>query len=344
MRMQQRVRLVDIARAAKVTVPTVSHVLAGRAKAKRISARLEKKIRGLAGRLGYRPNLLARSLVTQHSMTIGVLVANLGESFYPSVMSCLHQQLHAHGYLLLFSNHYWNSNLFLEEAQALQQRSVDALVLGPVPEIGRNLRAIQHLKAQCPVVAFEWTHPSLDSILNHSKTLGAAAADYLLRQRARRVLAVTSNETGDLMRTLPLAVKERLKWFQKRFASRAGNRVEIWAAANERDLVERIRKALALGRLAEFDGLFFAGTALAELCMNELLEAKPGLLQELVSIAISGNPPPFHLQRHMAVLYQNPCALGECLARTLLGRLKGERHRPTTIDIPAELIEYVQSA
>lgn len=336
---RHRVRLADIAQAAGVTVQTVSHVLLGRARVKRISVRLEKKIQVLAKRLGYRPNLLARSLSTQRSMTIGVLVSNLGESFYPAVMARLHEQVSKHGYMLFFSNHYMKSDLFREEVSVLQQRSVDALVLGPVPEIERNIHEIRNIARHCSVVAFDWSHPALDSALNRPQTLGRAAADYLLQKDVRRVLALSLDESAGQLHGLHFVIEGRLKWFQKRFESHPGRSTVVWHATSSDDLVERLRRGLALGQLSEFDGIFFPHTIAAEIFLTELLGAAHELLRRMALVAIGGDPSRFYLRRHMAIFYQNPMVLGDHLAERLLAQIGNRNFTPQITDLPSELIE-----
>lgn len=337
---QKRVRLADIAKVAKVTIPTVSHVLAGRARTKRISEALEKRIQEIARRLGYRPNLLARSLITQRSMTIGILVANLGESFYPAVMARLHHQVRQHGYLLLFTNHYCDAKLFREEVHALQQRSVDAIVLGPVPEPIKDVREICEMAEQCPVVAFEWSHPALDCVLNSAKALGRTAADYLLGKGVRKVLAISLEEKEGMLHGLPSVLEERLKWFQKRFESRVRNTVTIWRMTNAEDLVERLIQALSANELTEFDGFFFPKKLAGELFLNETLHIQPDLLGR-ETILISGEAFRPSLRRHMAVLYQDPSVIGDRLAEKLLARIENRQLKPETLDVPAELLERI---
>lgn len=337
---QKRVRLADIAEVAQVTIPTVSHVLAGRARSKRISEALEKRIQDIALQLGYRPNLLARSLITQRSMTIGILVANLGESFYPAVMARLHYQMRQHGYLLLFTNHYMDAKLFREEVNALQQRSVDAIVLGPVPDEVKELREIGNLAAQCPVVGFEWSHPALDCVLNSAKTLGQAAADYLLGKGVRKVLAISLVEDEGMLHGLPGVLAERLKWFQKRFESQSRNKVTVWQMNNAEELVERLGRSLAANALQEFDGFFFPKKLSGELFLNETIHLQPDLLKR-EAILISGEAFRPSLRRHIAVLYQDPSTIGDRLAEKLLARIENRQLKPATIDIPAELLERI---
>jgi LacI family transcriptional regulator len=89
--------LIDIARETQTSVSTVSRVLAGGAVAQRISEQTRTRVLEAAKRMGYRPNLLARSLRTRKSNTVAMLVADIGNPFYASIGSMIEQLLYPLG-------------------------------------------------------------------------------------------------------------------------------------------------------------------------------------------------------------------------------------------------------
>ncbi|MBI4026509.1 MAG: LacI family DNA-binding transcriptional regulator [Verrucomicrobia bacterium] len=337
---RRNVTLADIAKTAHASIPTVSQVLTGLAREKRVSVRLETKIRKIADRLAYRPNLLARSLRTRRSMMAGVLVNNLRGIFYPEVMAHLQAQLRKKGYLTLTGNHYNDFNLLLEELHQLRERAVDALVLGPIPSPQANLRRLREELGDLPVVAFDWAHPAIDSVLNRAETLGSAAAEYLLQKGVRKVLAVVSADISDL-ESEPTTSEKRFCGFMRRFGSRAADDVQVWRIQSTGDLLERLRRGLASGRIADYDGFFFSNTTLADFFLVELLRTKPDLLRRVVPVMISGAGPVSQLWRYIAVVYQNPKVLGERLAERLLARMENCKGRTEILDVPPELIEKI---
>lgn len=81
-----------------------------------------------AARLGYRPNLMARSLITRRSKIIGVAVGYLFNPFYPALLNQLSHKLEAMGYrvLLFVSNPGESSDPILEEVLCYR---LDAVIL-----------------------------------------------------------------------------------------------------------------------------------------------------------------------------------------------------------------------
>src|SRR6476646_8769837 len=90
--------LVDIARETQTSVSTVSRVLSGGAMASRISQETRDRVQRAADRLGYRPNLLARSLRTRKTHTLALLVSDIGNPFFGQIGSLIERAVARHGY------------------------------------------------------------------------------------------------------------------------------------------------------------------------------------------------------------------------------------------------------
>lgn len=95
---QIKITALDVARRAGVSQPTVSRVFTPGAK---VSPNLVNKVQTAARELGYRPNTLARSLITGRSKTIGLVVAYLNNPFYPEALEKLSVSLSERGYHIM---------------------------------------------------------------------------------------------------------------------------------------------------------------------------------------------------------------------------------------------------
>ena len=91
---------VDVARLAGVSQATVSRVFASE---ERVATATREKVLDAAHSLGYQPNALARSLITQQSSIVGI-ITHIGSPFYPYVLEKFTQRLQQMGrQVLLFS-------------------------------------------------------------------------------------------------------------------------------------------------------------------------------------------------------------------------------------------------
>jgi DNA-binding LacI/PurR family transcriptional regulator len=93
-----KITALDVARHAGVSQPTVSRVFTPGMK---VSPSMAEKVRNAARELGYRPNILARSLITGQSKTIGLIVAYLDNPFYTEALEKLSRALKDKGYNLM---------------------------------------------------------------------------------------------------------------------------------------------------------------------------------------------------------------------------------------------------
>ncbi|MEM6478506.1 MAG: LacI family DNA-binding transcriptional regulator [Pseudomonadota bacterium] len=97
----------DVAKRAGVSQSAVSRVFSGASASKAT----QDKVRKAAADLGYRPNVLARSLITGRSRIIGLVVAYLENPFYPDVLERMSKALQKQGYHTLIFMASWNSDV-----------------------------------------------------------------------------------------------------------------------------------------------------------------------------------------------------------------------------------------
>src|SRR5665213_912383 len=89
----KRLTLMDVARASGFSPSTVSIVLNETPLSHSIAAKTKETIIEAASRLGYRPNVFARSLSSQRSHTIGVLVIDLVDPFCSFILQGIERKL-----------------------------------------------------------------------------------------------------------------------------------------------------------------------------------------------------------------------------------------------------------
>ena len=124
--MTGKVTSLDVAEAAGVSRSAVSRVFTPGAS---VSQKTADKVRAAAADLGYRPNALARSLLTGRSRMIGLVVAYLDNHFYPRALEQLSGALEREGYhVLVFMASHTEGNVDHVVREILDYQ-VDGLVL-----------------------------------------------------------------------------------------------------------------------------------------------------------------------------------------------------------------------
>ncbi len=128
----KNITIQDIARHAKVSKSTVSRVLNNTSA---VTEDKRKAVLDATRKLGFRPNVFARSLASGRSMTIGVLTQIIGSPFYNSISQGVIARLAGTGYSPIFSDGQWQLEKEIDTLMALKGRQVDGLILigGTIP-------------------------------------------------------------------------------------------------------------------------------------------------------------------------------------------------------------------
>ncbi len=121
----------DVATLAGVDRSTVSRALNSETQG-RLSKETVRRVEQAAAELGYRPNVLASGLRKQQSFTVGMLIPDLTNPFFPPIVRGLESSLQARGYTLIVINTDNDADVELASLETLATRQVDGLVLATV--------------------------------------------------------------------------------------------------------------------------------------------------------------------------------------------------------------------
>ena len=136
----ERTTLLTVAKYLGVSRTTVSVVLSGAPAAASIPQSTRQRILDAAVELGYRPHFIASSLRSKRTMSIGIMVPDIGEGYFTLIMSGVDLSLRRARYFYFTACHHWQAELLAEHPHQLEERGIDGLLLinTPVPP-GMNL-------------------------------------------------------------------------------------------------------------------------------------------------------------------------------------------------------------
>ncbi len=155
----------DVAKLAGVSQPTVSRVLNQKDTTISISDETREKVMKAVEELGYRPNMHARSLRTQETKLIAVLMADITNSFYPQIARSIQMVAREEGFDVMISNSdhiYENEKLFCE---AVSSRAVDGIIMVPIHLTEQDLHDL-YQQTGTPISALgqQVVHPQIDVV------------------------------------------------------------------------------------------------------------------------------------------------------------------------------------
>ena len=174
----------DVARLAGVSQSAVSRVFTPGASASKATI---AKVRAAAEQLGYRPNPLARAMITGKSRIIGLVVAYLDNQFYPLALDRLSDALQAKGYHILIFTASASQDGIENVVRDLMDYRVDGIITASV-EMTSDLTA-RCANAGIPVVMFNRGQPGagLSSVTSANVEGGRKVAAFLVASGHKRI-------------------------------------------------------------------------------------------------------------------------------------------------------------
>jgi LacI family transcriptional regulator len=176
----------DVARESGVSAFTVSAVINNKS---HVSKKLRERVEAAIQKLNYRPNLLARSLAKQKTHTIGMIVPDIANPFFPMVVRGAEDAAQKNGYNLLLCNS--DDNLEKEESalELLLSKRVDGILLTKAVKDFRPSLQQMIREVNVPIVLVMRTSPkvSQDAVITDDYRGAYEAVCHLARSGRHRI-------------------------------------------------------------------------------------------------------------------------------------------------------------
>ena len=177
-----RVTVRDVARAAGLSVASVSRALSG---ARPVRPEVGQRVAEAAAALGYRPNLVARALSVGATSTIGLVVPDILTPFFPKLAEAVERTLRSLGLSLLLMNAEndpaWEKNCISE----LTNRRVDGLLISATHRV-KSRQAIEEAAEVVPVVQIDrYASPKVDRVVTDAVETVRVCVDHMAAQGCR---------------------------------------------------------------------------------------------------------------------------------------------------------------
>lgn len=327
---ERRPTMHDVAALAGVSIKTVSRVVN---EEPRVAPATIAKVEGAVAALGFERNDLARSLRPGHrTHTLGVIVEDLHNPFFPALLEGVDLVAQDHGYLVISASTHADENREHELTKALLRRRIDGLVLVPFASDHRYLSSIA---GRVPIVFIDRPakHMQADSVVVDNAGGARQAVAHLLAQGHRRIAFV-----GDGGSVEPARL--RLESFQRAMTESVGE-------------PDDALKGLSYGLVGE------AETAHGEAAVRSLLALPPRkrptailTASNLMTVgalrALRGRQDAVALVGFddldvgellgITVVRTKPHELGRVATELLLERIAGRGDRPRHVVVSTELV------
>lgn len=184
------VTIKDIAKLANVSITTVSRVINN--KSEGVSEETRNRILQLVKELGYQPNAIARGLVTKKTKTIGLIIPDISNPFFPDIARGVEDSAHIYGYNVFLCNTDDNLEKESEYINALKEKYVDGIIF--TSSAPSNYEHIMELiKSGVPVIMMDRRIESEDiyGVFIDNYEGGYLATKHLIDLGHRKIACIT---------------------------------------------------------------------------------------------------------------------------------------------------------
>ena len=305
------VRMKDIAGALGVSIVTVSKALRNHPD---IAVETRDRILARVKELNYRPNLMARSLVTGHSELIGLVVPDLVHPFFGEIAKSLSAGLRQKNFYLIVSSSDGDPALERAEIEHLLAYRLDALVVASCQPAPSNLKSV--MDQGTPLILLDRSFPDLDShfVGADDYRIGVLATKHLIESGRTRIahLRGPANSVGD----------SRLRGFLDTMQQHRLPVPEGHISTRPKDSIQRRNGNIAMKRMLALDpppqAVFCFNDAVALGAMEAAAEAGIEVPKDLAIIGCGNYHFNDTLRVPLSSIDQGSAAMGKRLAQLVL--------------------------
>ncbi len=185
----QPVTIKDVARESGVNISTVSRALSG---AYGVHPATRELVLAVAQRLSYRPNRVARAMVTGRSHSLALIVSDIRNPFFAELARGAEDAARAAGCDLVLCNSDLDASKQMGYVQSLIEKRVDGILMNSVAALSAQQQESLVLSGM-PIVLLNRSSEKniFSTVTADNEAGGAIAADYLVRLGHRRIAHLT---------------------------------------------------------------------------------------------------------------------------------------------------------
>lgn len=329
--MTGRVTSVMVAQVAGVSQAAVSRVFTPGAS---VSKKTAEKVKRAANEMGYRPNSLARAMVSGKSRIIGLVVAYLDNYFYPDAVEKLSNAFQKRGYHVLVFMASNNADKIDSVMQEILDYQVDGIVLASVALSSEITKRCS--ENGVPVVLFNRSQddPNISSVTSDNYVGGAEVAKLLLKDGHQKIAYLAGWEGASTQRDREAGFVDALRRAGKSLVSRS---VGNFRTEQTKDAALSLLNVEASKRP---DAIFVANDHMALTTMDVIrFSLQLSIPNDVAVVGFDDVPPASWPAYNLTTVRQRANKMVECTVDIILEKIeRADRGKPTQIRIPSPII------
>ena len=274
---KKRHSIKDIAAANGVSVTTVSFVLNGKAKEKKISKAVTDKILKYIDKIKYKPNQLAQSLRTGKTKIIVFMVEDF-HYFFAKLATIIENMAYKKGYKVLFCSNENKDDKSIELINIYKDIQIDGYIIIPSPGIMPKIKEL--IEEGHPVILFDRYFPELDTnyVVVNNKEASYNATKHLIENKFKNIGFISTDVEQTQM-------TDRLKGYKEAIFEAGLNEWIARFSINEKDNLSNKNLDLNIKKFLkqtpQLDAIYFATNYLAISGLKVIKKHFPNYLNKI---------------------------------------------------------------
>jgi len=206
--MKKRVKLKDIAEELGVSTTLVSYVINNKERESRVGKEMAQKIRETAKRLNYQPDYIARSLRNKKTNTIGLVVADISNSFFANLARIIEDEASRNNYTVIIGSSDEDPGKMRKVLDFLTSRQVDGFIIVPTEGSFKQICSLKRNNIPFVLIDRWFKNISTNYVIIDNFNASLVAIQYLLGKGYKKVGVIAYKSTL-------IHFKERVNGYRK---------------------------------------------------------------------------------------------------------------------------------
>ncbi|MFH7000173.1 LacI family DNA-binding transcriptional regulator [Flavobacterium sp. FlaQc-57] len=193
----KKITIKDIATEAQVSISTVSFVINDKGEKMGISPAVIKKVQEVAEKLNYRPSMIATSLRTGKTRSIGLIVEDISNQFFAHLARVIEDEAKSIDYRVFYCSTGGDDERSEELIHSLLQANVDGFIVTPTQNLEQSIELL--LKLKKPVVLIDRYFPGqrVSHVVMDNYEAANSATKFLINKGCKNIAVV--NNTSEMV-------------------------------------------------------------------------------------------------------------------------------------------------
>lgn len=319
----------DVAKISGFSKSTVSRTLRNDAS---VNPHTKKKIEETAQRLGYIPNIVARSLRSRKTATIGVVITDICNPFFPTIVRGMEDAARKKGYNIILCN---TDEKYEREEKALEiliQKRVDGLLISPVQKKFDDLLELKRKKIPFVLVGRHFDSLEMDHVITDDVKGAFMATEYLIKKGHKKILMINGPSCTSCARERMMGYKKALEENNVKFDAKLLKEGAVKMEDGYRAIKRAILSKLNFTAVCAFSDLVAFGV------IKGLKEQGYKILDQVAVVGYDDIDFVFSAEVSLTTVHIPRYRLGSEGMKLLQGRINKEMDKPQKLVLQTKLI------